>query len=248
MRTYSHAIVASLLGVAALTLSGSARAATLETTLDRLIPGGANEGGITIGDKRYTDFTFSPTGNSAPAASSVGVSLISDEATNQYQIRFNFAVDPLDASAGQHTDVVITYRVNVTDESTQLINRVGLAFDGTVVGGNGAAKATVVESILTTDRTDVSPAYPGQDQVEITVVNDGPLRDPDNNTSTLNIHPTRQLEFRKDILVSSAAGGGRVTINTVDNFIYQVPEPSSAALLGMLGGPLLFRRHRRAAT
>jgi hypothetical protein len=239
MKTFTHAVAASMLGIALLVHAGPARADTVNTTLNTLLPGGANAAGITIGDKRYSDFTFSPTGDTPPAAGNVGVSLVSDDAANQYQIRFNFALDPLDATAGQRTDVVIGYKVSVL--GNQLINRVGLGFDGTVTGGNGNAFASVVETVLSATRgVPVSPAFPGQDQVEISVVSGG------NSTFNLDVFPTQQLEFRKDILVSSAAGGGRVNINTVDNFVYQVPEPSSAFALVGAAGLLLARRRAPA--
>jgi hypothetical protein len=242
MKTYSYAIVASLLGVAALTLPGSARAATIETTLDTLLPGGANQAGRANGDKFYSNFRFSSPGPVPINASAVRVSLISDDAANQYQIRFTFAQDALDVTAGQRTDVVIGYQINVI--GAQLINGVGLAFDGTVTGGNGNAAATITETIRTIDGTELSPAFPDMNEAFITVYNDGLAGRTDNNTMALAVHPTQALEFEKDILVSSAAGGGRVEITTVDNFVNQIPEPSSAALLGASGSLLLARRRR----
>lgn len=243
MKTFPCATLASFFVAAAVSLPATVQAATIDTTLNTLLAGGANQGGITIGDKRYSDFTFSSTGDSTIPASNVGVSLISDDVTNQYQIRFNFAVDPLDASAGQRNDVVIGYRVNVI--GNQLINRVGLAFDGSVTGGNGNAAATVTETVRTIPpATELSPLFPGQNEAFITVYNDGIGGLPDNNTFDLPVNPTTGLEFEKDILVSSAAGGGRVVINTVDNFVYQIPEPASAGLLAV-GGALLLARRRR---
>jgi hypothetical protein len=242
MKTFSYAIVASLVGVSALTLSGSAQAATVDTTLDTLVAGGANQGGITIGDKRYSNFRFSSPDPVPIAPSAVRVSLISDDVANQYQIRFTFAQDALDVTAGQRTDVVIGYQVNVI--GSQLINGVGLAFDGTVTGGNGNAVATITETIRTIDGSELSPAFPDTNEAFITVYNDGLAGRTDNNTMTLGVNPTQALEFEKDILVSSAAGGGRVEITTVDNFVYQVPEPSSAALLAAAGGLLVARRRR----
>src|SRR5690349_1608299 len=118
MKTSSCGVLASLF--VALSLAGAARAATINTTLNELL---VDPDGVQIGDKIYYDFTFSSTGDAPPLASGVGVSLISDDVANQYQIRFNFGLDPLDAGAGQTTDVVIGYKVRV--DGPQLINRVG---------------------------------------------------------------------------------------------------------------------------
>lgn len=243
MKSLTSQRLLAVIGATTLLMAATADAASINTTLDRLIVGGSDAGGITIGDKRYSGFTFDSSGNAPVAANAVGVSLVSSDDDNRYQIRFSFIQDPLDASAGQTTDVVIGYRINVL--GTQLINRVGLAFDGSVIGGNGDAAATVVETIRsTTEGAEVSPAFPGLDQIEISVLNDGAGNLPDSNNVSLAVNPTRSLDFVKDILVSSRAGGGRVQITTVDNFVDQVPEPGSAALLGAIGGVLLRRRRR----
>ena len=242
-RGLPRAILQAILIAFALLGAGVANAQTFNTTLNTLIDNGPNAAtGITLGDKRYYDFTFSSTGNAPVAASGVGVSLVSTDNGNQYQLRFTFAQDPLDATAGQTTDVVIGYRIDVL--GSQLINQVGLAFNGSVTGTTGDAAASVIETIRTSDGSEVSPSFPGQEQIVIGVHNDGTGGLPDTSAVSLNVNPTRSLQFEKDILVSSRPGGGQVVITTVDNLVNQVPEPGSAALLGVAGIALLARRRR----
>jgi hypothetical protein len=245
MRQSSFPTLGILLGIAACLVTDTAFAATFNTTLDTLVGSGANNAGITLGDKRYSGFTFSSSGDAPVAASAVDVSLVSTDNDNHYQLRFSFTRDLLDSSAGQTTDVVIGYRVDVL--GTQLINRVGLGFDGSVAGSTAGDAASVVETIRTTDESEVSPAFPGQDQIVISVFNDGTGGLPDSSSSSLAVNPTRALLFEKDILVSSRPGGGRVVITTVDNFVDQVPEPTSCALVAVAAPLLLARRRARPA-
>ena len=232
----------AMVAAAVLLFAGAAGAQTFDTTLNTLLEGGANSGGITLGDKRYYNFTFSSAGNAPVAANGVDVNLTSTDSGNHYQLRFTFRADLLDATPGQTTDVVIGYRIDVL--GNQLINRVGLGFNSTVTGTTGGDAASVVESVRTVDGSDVSPSFPGQDQVNISVFNDGSGGFPDNSSFSLPVHPTRSLEFDKDILVSSRPNGGSVNITIVDNIVDQVPEPASAAVLGLAGSLLLMRRKR----
>jgi hypothetical protein len=242
MRKSSIRMPGVILGIAVCVFAGAVNAATFNTTLDTLIDDGANRAGIQLGDKLYSDFTFSSTGDASLEASEVDVSLVSTDNDNHYQLRFSFLRDPLDAAAGQTTDVVIGYRIDVL--GAQWINRVGLAFDSTVSGTSAVDAATVVETIRTIDGSEVSPAYPGQPLVLLSVSNDGTGGLPDSNNASLAVNPARSLLFEKDILVSSRVGGGQVVITAVDNFVDQVPEPSAAALVGAAGTLLLARRRR----
>ena len=243
MRTSSSPMPGIILGFAICVFADAAGAASFTTTLDTLVGSGPNSTGIVLGDKRYSGFTFSSSGDAPVEASEVDVSLVSTDNDNHYQLRFTFARDLLDSNAGQTTDVVIGYRIDVLGQ--QLINRVGLAFDSSVAGSTALDAATVVETIRTADgESEVSPAYPGQSQIELSVFNDGTGGLPESNNVSVAVNPTQALLFEKDILVSSRPGGGRVVITTVDNFVDQVPEPASAGLLGAAGALLLARRRR----
>jgi hypothetical protein len=58
MRWGSFRLRGAVLCAAALVACGAAKAETLDTTFDTLIPGGSNEAGIVLGDKRYSHFSF----------------------------------------------------------------------------------------------------------------------------------------------------------------------------------------------
>lgn len=241
MKTSSYALLGIVLAAAVGLFADRAGAQTINNTLDSFLPGGANAGGLTIGDKRYSNFTFASSGDAPVAASSVDVSLIATD--TQHQLRFTFARDALEAPTGQTTDVVVCYQIDVL--SNQLINGVGLAFDSSVTGGSaGTAAASVIETVSTTDGSDLAPGDPVSDEAILSVFNDGPGELDDRTTATLAVNQTRSLLFCKDILVSSRPEGGRVVISTVDNFVTQVPEPGSVALLAVTSA-LLGRRRRR---
>ena len=237
-RTLRGAFVGVAAFVAALAAPSASRAETINTTLDTLIAGGNNQAGIVLGDKRYSNFTFSSSGDAPIAVNAVNVALSTTD-NNQYNLRFSFERQALAATGGQTTDAVICYQIDVI--GTQQINGVGLVFDSTVAqGAPGLAAASVTETI-----SRVAPL--GTDVGLITVFNDGTGGLPDNTSTTLAVNPTAStLYFCKDILVSSRPEGGRVSISTVDNFVTQTPEPGSIALLAVGAGALLIRRRRGA--
>src|SRR5687768_1104755 len=84
------AAAAALAGanVAAPTVAG---AAEIRTTLNTLLPDGSQSGGITLGDKRYSNFTFSASGDIPiqGLAQAIQVTLRDDEAPNRHSLRFS---------------------------------------------------------------------------------------------------------------------------------------------------------------
>lgn len=236
-----------LCGAAALALPGVASAATVQYSLADLLAGGSTASGFQIGDKRYSGFEFSSTGSFPLSSSDVNVRVTSTDTNpavagdDQFSLQFTFG---LDAFPGERTDLVIGYRVDVTDPS-MFINRVGLRFNGSVPSqGPGDAAATVIETVRTTDGSDVAPGAPISDTAVIDVFNDGPGRLSDDNSDSIAVNPTRSLIFTKDILVSSRPDGGYAAISVVDNIVNQVPEPSLLGLAFLAGGGLLIRRRR----
>ena len=240
-------LVAALIGAAALVTPAKTDAGTFSTTLDTLLAGGNNAGGITLGDKRYSNFTFS-TDDETLLPRAVSVTLSNDDAGNRYQLRFGF--NSLFANEEQEKDVVICYQVDVL--GNQLINGVGLEFTSQRTGGTGGdAAASVIETVSSIDPDGAGPleappvvAGNPDSTVIIDVFNDGPGGLPDETSATLAVLPTRSLLFCKDILVSSRDGGGTVNITTVDNIVNQIPEPTSLGLFAAGAASLLLRRRR----
>lgn len=231
-------------GVALAAGAVDAGAAQIQTTLNTLLPGGTNANGLTLGDKRYSNFTFSASGIPTQGlAEAVNVTLSDDSAPNRHLLRFSTAGDGLVANPGDSIDLVICYDVNVL--GTQRINGVGLSFQSTVAPSGGDAAASVVETVQTLDGSILRPG--GTSDMEIlSVVNDGAGPLEDRLSSTLGVNPAAGLRFCKDILVSSRPDGGRVAITVVDNFVDQVPEPGAVGLLAVAGFGLLARRRRSA--
>jgi len=230
----------ALCGLAVLGLPVVSNAAVMQTTLDKLLPGGSTAGGITIGDKQYTNFSYASTGSAPVRAQDVNVRISNDANPQQYTLEFTFGMD---AFPGERTDLVIGYDLNVL--SSDFINRAGLRFNGSVPSqGVGDAAASVVETVSSRDGSDVAVGAPIRDTEVLDVFNDGPGRLEDSNSDFLALNLTRSLHFVKDIIVSSRPTGGYVAISVVTNTVDQVPEPAVISLVGFAGGALLLRRRR----
>lgn len=231
----------ALCGLVVLGLPGVTNAATVQATLDQLLPGGNQAGGLTIGDKRFSNFSWASTGSAPVAARDINVTINNNDNPQRYNLQFTFAMD---AFPGERTDLVICYDLDVL--STDFINRVGLRFNGAVPAGGtgGGTAASVVETVSSRDGSDVAPGAPVRDTEILDVFNDGagPLEDTNSDFMALNL--TRSLRFCKDIVVSSRPDGGYAVISIVDQIVDQVPEPGSIALIGFAGGAMLLRRRR----
>ena len=229
-----------LCGLAVLGLPAVSDAAVMQTTLDQLLPGGGQAGGIIIGDKRYSNFTFASTGSAPVRPQDVNVRISNDANPQQYTLQFTFG---LDAFPGERTDLVVGYDLDVL--STDFINRVGLRFNGSVPSqGPGDAAASVVETVSSRDGSDVAPGAPNRDTEVLDVFNDGPGRLEDSNSDFMAVNNTRGLHFVKDIIVSSRPTGGYAAISVVDNIVDQIPEPGMISLVTIAGGAMLLRRRR----
>ena len=233
-------------GLAALALPGVANAATVQYSLTDLLPGGQQGGAFTLGDKRYSNFTFASSGSAPLIPSDVNVRVTSTDTNaavpgdDTYTLQFTFG---LDAFPGERTDLVLCYQVDVLDPQ-MAINRVGLRFNGSVPSqGPGDAAASIVETVQTLDGSPVAPGS-DDDTLVLDVFNDGPNRLRDDNSDSVTVNPARSLLFCKDILVSSRENGGYVAVSVADNFVVQVPEPGMIGLASLAGMGLLVRRRR----
>ncbi|HXE53866.1 MAG TPA: hypothetical protein VN541_12665 [Tepidisphaeraceae bacterium] len=221
-----------VLAAACVALGGSIAAAAtspLPTTLDQLVADGST--GITIGDKTFYNFSVQ---GSVPADA---IHVVTPTGSNiGLEFQYNWT-----SSAGNNLDTLIRYSVHVNDTTLtqQLINGVGLHFDGNATGAtlvpalvSAAAppntdlgtNATVTETI-----DDINGNRLGQ----LTVFNAGAAGTAFNkNDATFVVTPpTRDLMLSKDIQVhSSTSGGGTSTISLVDNTFSQTTNTSSVPL------------------
>ncbi|HLL88619.1 MAG TPA: PEP-CTERM sorting domain-containing protein [Tepidisphaeraceae bacterium] len=192
--------------------------------------------GVTVGDKRFMDFSYTFSGTNAPTAAQVNVQQVPGA---NIGLQFSFGWNAL---AGTMMDSLIGYKVQVLDPNF-LIDQVGLGFNGFAAGIPGNAFAHVAETIQKTDGTTLGT---------FNVITDGAGPATDQLTNTFDVTPNLPaLLVRKDILVTSVAGG-LASISFVDNTYRQaavaaVPEPASLGLLACTATTLLLRRRAARA-
>lgn len=222
--------LAAMAAVAVAACVGSAQTASAGVVpstipLDTLID---NPNGFTLGDKHYSNFNFSASGDLVLDAADIDV--IFAEEDNQQFVAF---LMDLTALPGERSDVVIGYDVTVLDPARH-IQSVGLMFDGGPLDDpNPRSAATVIETVSTLDGSDLVAGGDFDDTAIISVFNNGdgdPLAD--NFETSLAINPARALRFTKDILVSSRLDGAAVGISVVENSVTQngtvIPLPAAA--------------------
>jgi hypothetical protein len=229
--------------------AGSAFAGVVPATitLDDLLEGGSSAKGFTLGDKHYSNFNFSSSGDLVLDASDIEV--IFAEEDNQQFVAF---LMDLTALPGERSDVVIGYDVTVLDP-TRHIRSVGLLFDGGPLDEqtNYRSAATVIETVSTLDGSDLVAGGDFDDTAIISVFNNGEgdfLAD--NFETSLEINPARALRFSKDILVSAREGSSMVGISVVENSVTQngtvIPLPAAAwAAMPVFGAVVGGKRIRR---
>jgi hypothetical protein len=206
-----------------------ASAADVTVGLETLLSGGSNEGGVTVGDKKFSGFTFSSSASGgATALRPEDVDVIIMSEGNRHDLTFMFDSD-MTASNGQRADLVIGYRLDALGGG--LVRRVDAMFDGGPFGaGDGRSAATVIETVSTVDGSDLVAGGPVQSTELLTLFNDGEAGLPDTQEAALDIIPARSLLFTKDILVSSRPNSAMVGISVVQNGVEQTnPIPLPAA-------------------
>lgn len=170
------------------------------------------QGTIISGDKQFSDFTYSATGD-MPLVENVNVIPFQD-ADGNYGIRFQGAFLDAPDPNNQGSDALITYKVAVIDP-TQKISSAHVASN---IVAKGTGTGTVTETFF--------PVLTG--------VNDY-LRIPSDDEQLVNwIHfdPARTwLPVQKNILLRAVES--QVDISFIDQTFGQIPEPMAVTWLAL---------------
>jgi PEP-CTERM motif-containing protein len=177
---------------------------------------------IIVGDKAFTDFTFSSSTGFQPGQ--INVTPITEN--GDFGIRFSGLI--LGGMAG--TDIILGYQVSVTN-SANMISSANMLFNGFVPFGMG--EASVFEQVF----TNTPPAYYGSFSVFATATTN------QLSNSLPIVPPQSLLTISKDVSVEAFVPAF-AEISTIDQTFTQVPEPSVLVLVaaGFFGLTLLRRR------
>lgn len=227
--------VAALLALSTMWLASAIQAATILTTpapvlLSTLV--NDPNASYTVGDKKFTGFSYLATGDMPPAAG-VNVAAILDDAGN-YGIRFQGAFVDLPSSAGG-SDALINYMVEATDP-LKLISDAHLAGNPTLLGTQGSI--SVVETFLPL----------GQNGEYTMRIFDDESVGQKLTDQTVFAAPVKKLSVQKDILVIATPQSQTVTMSFVDQSFSQITIPEattlSLAVIGLVSAAGTVRRKR----
>jgi hypothetical protein len=224
---------AALLVLSATWLTEVSRAATILSTpapvlLSTLVNNPSAS--YTVGDKKFTGFSYLATGD-MPPATGVNVAAILDDAGN-YGIRFQGAFVDLPSSPGG-SDALINYIVETTDP-LKLISDAHLAGNPTLLGTQGSI--SVVETFLPL----------GQNGEYTMRIFDDESVGQKLTDQTIFATPVKRLSVQKDILVIATPQSQTVTMSFVDQSFSQVTIPEATtitlALIGLVSTAGMVRR------
>jgi hypothetical protein len=191
---------------------------------------GTAGGTVTVGDKLFSGFSYTFTGD-MPDAGGVNVIPITDDDGN-YGIRFQGAFVDLPSSQGG-SDALINYMVEVLDPG-KLISDAHLAGNPTLLGTQGSI--SVVETFLPLGQNGEYTMKIFDDESAGQKLTDWTYFDP----------PVKKLNVQKDILLIATAQSQTMTLSFVDQTFSQIPEATtiSLALVGLATGLGIVRRKR----
>lgn len=232
-----------LAGIVGFTASGAKASVPFSSltspTLQDLINASNTSGGVVIGDKLFSDFSYigAPPGapNPAPTPSQIAVGTAPG---SDIGLTFSSAWE---SALGLNQDSIIRYAVSVLPTSRLMITDVGLRFNGNAPIPSTGTFATVTETVSTLNSAGTGP---GTLIGQVSVIADGAGSSSNRFSDHLTFAPTSSVFVEKDIQLNST-DSGVATISFVDNtFSQTVPEPATFSLLGLAGTGLLARRRR----
>jgi len=188
----------------------------------------ASGGSITVGDKVFSDFGYTPNSGQAPLASAISVNPIPPAGTDafgNFGIRFGLA--GFDTPDNVATDFLLTYTVS-TLSGAPLITDVHLASNLAIAGTPATGDnpfGNIVETI----------SAPGIGQ--IAQISNAATTTSSSLSAVAGFIPPgpyTSLRVTKDVQLFSTPGA-IATVSFIDQAFSQVPEPGSLMLLG-LGG------------
>ena len=194
---------------------------------------------LIVGDKKFDLFTYSHTGE-MPTSDSVTVIATLDNDGN-FGITLQGGFGDVSATAGG-SDAALVYRVMVTDPS-KLIQDAHLSGNLDVVG---PLDATAFISVTDTFNTDIGGAIGTQvGQISISVVQDGGVKDFNNEDWIIFDELHESLFVQKDIIAFASEGISFPIASLIDQTFSQVPEPATMTLLVMAGVTICWAGKRR---
>jgi len=213
-----HRITPAAFFVALALCVTSANAALLSTLID-------TDGSIQVGDKLFSDFTYSNTG-SMPAPTLVNVSPYTDPQGNfGIEIQGSF----VNINVGGSSNAVLNYTVTVLDPNKTIVGST-LSANPAVINGAGTSSATA--------------SFLPEDPLTLTVFSTVPGS---TLLATSGVFTTDHQTLHVQTSITGSSVTGVETMSFVRQTFVQVPEPATVTLMTLGLGAICFlgRRHRR---
>jgi hypothetical protein len=217
------ALAVAFLGIA------SMRADTIQTftTTDTLANLASGGGTLTIGDLTFGDFSFFNSGLTSFDPSQIHVTATFSNGT--YYLTWDGNMSFTSSNGPATADLELKYSVTA---ATGLIDAIDASFTGSAQPENGSFIA------LDESARDGNGVVVGTTHLDTT----------HRNSTFPIVPPQSKLYVTKDFgLAISSANGGFVSISEVAQSFHPIPEPSTTALLGVVGLGALYTGLRRSS-